>query len=84
VVLVFWDGLGEDGSEDLPVRFGAAAIFRRGVGVVVAIFEAPSAEVVASADETISATWIRTSSFFGFNGLSLPLGWGTGTQALSQ
>ena len=31
-VLVFWDGLGEDGSEDLPVRFGAAAVRRRGVG----------------------------------------------------
>jgi hypothetical protein len=29
---VFWDGLGEDGSEDLPVRFGAAAVRRRGVG----------------------------------------------------
>jgi hypothetical protein len=31
-VLVFWGGLGEDGSEDLPVRFGAAAVRRRGVG----------------------------------------------------
>jgi hypothetical protein len=31
-VLVFWDGLSEDGSEDLPVRFGAAAVRRRGVG----------------------------------------------------
>jgi hypothetical protein len=31
-VLVFWGGLGEDGSEDLPVRFGAAAVHRRGVG----------------------------------------------------
>jgi hypothetical protein len=29
---VFWDGLGEDGSEDLPVRFGAAAVCRCGVG----------------------------------------------------
>jgi hypothetical protein len=29
---VFWDGLGEDGSEVLPVRFGAAAVRRRGVG----------------------------------------------------
>jgi hypothetical protein len=33
---VFWDGLGEDGSEDLPVRFGAAAVCRRGVGGQVA------------------------------------------------
>jgi hypothetical protein len=31
-VLVFWGGLGEDGSEDLPERFGAAAVHRRGVG----------------------------------------------------
>jgi hypothetical protein len=31
-VLVFWGGLGEDGSEDLPVRFGAAAVRRRSVG----------------------------------------------------
>jgi hypothetical protein len=31
-VLVFWDGLSEDGSEDLPVRFGAAAVRRCGVG----------------------------------------------------
>jgi hypothetical protein len=31
-VLVFWGGLGEDGSEDLPVRFRAAAVRRRGVG----------------------------------------------------
>jgi hypothetical protein len=29
---VFWDDLGEDGSEDLPVRFGAAAVRRRGIG----------------------------------------------------
>jgi hypothetical protein len=29
---VFWGGLGEDGCEDLPVRFGAAAVRRRGVG----------------------------------------------------
>jgi hypothetical protein len=29
---VFWGSLGEDGSEDLPVCFGAAAVRRRGVG----------------------------------------------------
>jgi hypothetical protein len=29
---VFWDGLDEDESENLPVRFGAAAVRRRGVG----------------------------------------------------
>jgi hypothetical protein len=31
-VLVFWGGLSKDGSEDLPVRFGAAAVRRCGVG----------------------------------------------------
>jgi hypothetical protein len=35
-VLVFWDGLGEDGSEDLSVCFRAAAVRRRGVGGWVA------------------------------------------------
>jgi hypothetical protein len=30
-VLVFWGGLGEDGSEDLPVRFEAAIVRRCGV-----------------------------------------------------
>jgi hypothetical protein len=57
---------GENGSEDLPVRFGAAAARWCGVGgqvatvagaeVVVAIGEAASGEAVASADETVSAT----------------------------
>jgi hypothetical protein len=31
-VLVFWGGLGEDRSEGLPVRFGAAVVRRCGVG----------------------------------------------------
>jgi hypothetical protein len=75
---VFWDGLGEDESEDLPVRFGAAAIRRCGVGgqvaavvgaeVVVAIGEASSTEAVASADETVSATCAPDLRLFGFNG----------------
>ena len=53
---------GESGSEDLPVRFGAAAIRWCGVGglvaaivgaeVVVAIGEAASGEAVASTNET--------------------------------
>jgi hypothetical protein len=57
---------GENGSEDLPVRFGAAATRWCGVGgqvaavvgaeVVVTTGEAASAEAVASADETVSAT----------------------------
>jgi hypothetical protein len=60
---------GEDGSEDLPVRFGAATVRPCGVGgqvaavvgveVVVAIGEAFSAEAVASTDETVSATCAR-------------------------
>jgi hypothetical protein len=69
---------GEDGSEDLPVRFGAAAARRCGVGghvaavvgaeVVVAIGEASSTKSVASADETVSATCARGLWLFGFNG----------------
>jgi hypothetical protein len=69
---------GEDGSEDLPVRFGAAAVRRCGVGgqvaavvgaeVVVAIGEASSTEAVASADETVSATYAPDLRLFGFNG----------------
>jgi hypothetical protein len=77
-VLVFWHSLGEDGSEDLPVRIGAAVVRRCGVGgqvatvvgaeVVVAIGEASSAEAVASADETVSATSAPDLRLFGFNG----------------
>jgi hypothetical protein len=77
-VLVFWDNLGKDGSEDLPVRFGAAVVRRCSVGgqvavvvgaeVVVAIGEASSAETVASADETVGATCTLDLRLFGFNG----------------
>jgi hypothetical protein len=75
---VFWDSLDEDESEDLPVRIGAAAIRQHGVGVqvaavvgaevVVAIGEASSAEAVASADKTVSATCAPDLQLFGFNG----------------
>jgi hypothetical protein len=60
------------------VRFGAAAARRCGVGgqvaavvgaeMVVAIGEASSAEAVASANETISATCAQGLWLFGFNG----------------
>jgi hypothetical protein len=69
---------GEDGSEDLPVRTRTAAVRRCGVGgqvvavvgaeVVVAIGEASSAETVASADETVSATCAPDLRLFSFNG----------------
>jgi hypothetical protein len=69
---------GENRSEDLSVHFGAAAACWCGVGgqvaavvgaeVVVAIGEAASAEAVASADETISATCAPGLRLFGFNG----------------
>jgi hypothetical protein len=69
---------GESGSEDLPVRFGAAAARWCGVGgqvaavvgaeVVVAIGEAASAEAVASTDETIRGTCAPDLRLFGFNG----------------
>jgi hypothetical protein len=56
---------GEDGSEDLPVRFGAAGA--RWCGVGGQVDATVSAEVVAagesfSADETVSATRGPTSS----------------------
>jgi hypothetical protein len=53
-VLVFWDGLDEDGSEDLPVRFGAAVVHRRGVGGQVAAVV--GAEVVIAIGEASSCT----------------------------
>jgi hypothetical protein len=69
---------GENGSEDLPVRFGVAATRWCGVSgqvaavidakVVVAIGEAASAEAVASTGETISATRAPGLRLFGFNG----------------
>jgi hypothetical protein len=69
---------GESGSEDLSVRFGAAAARWCGVGgqvaavvgaeVVVAIGEAASAEAVAFADETVSATCAPNLQLFGLNG----------------
>jgi hypothetical protein len=69
---------GESGSEDLPVRFGAAAVRWCGVGgqvativgaeVVVAIGEAASAEALASADDTVSATCAPGLRLFVFNG----------------
>jgi hypothetical protein len=60
------------------VRAGAATVRRCGVGgqvaavvgaeVVVAIGEASPAEAVASADETVSATYAPDLRLFGFNG----------------
>jgi hypothetical protein len=56
---------GEDGSEDLPVRFGAAGARWCGVGRQVAAVvdaEAAAAREGFSADEIIGATCGRTSS----------------------
>jgi hypothetical protein len=62
---------GENGSEDLPVRFGAAAARWCGVGGQVAAVV--GAEVVAagegfSADNTVNATCALGLRLFGFNG----------------
>jgi hypothetical protein len=51
-VLVFWGGLGEGGSEDLPVRFGAAGACWCGVGGQV---DAAVGAAVAAAGEGFSA-----------------------------
>jgi hypothetical protein len=62
---------GENGSEDLPVRFGVAAARWCGVGGQVAAVV--GAEVVAtgegfSADDTVNATCAPGLRLFGFNG----------------
>jgi hypothetical protein len=86
---VFWDSLGKDRSEDLPVRFGVADVRWCGVGgqvaavvgaevVVVAIGEASSAEALACADETISATWIWTSGLLALMACPCPSDGGRG------
>jgi hypothetical protein len=51
---MFWDGLGEDRSEDLPVRFGATAVHWRGVGRQVAAIV--GVEVVVAIGEASSCT----------------------------
>jgi hypothetical protein len=61
---------GEDGSEDLPVRFGAAGA--RWCGVGGQVDAAAGAEVVAagesfSADEIVGATCAPGLRLFGFN-----------------
>jgi hypothetical protein len=68
----------ENGSEDLPVCFGAAVARWCGVGgqvaavvdaeVVVVIGEAASAEAVASADDSVGATCTPGLRLFGLNG----------------
>jgi hypothetical protein len=80
-VLVFWVGLGEEGGEDLPVRFGAAVVRRRGVGVQVAAVV--GAEVVAARGGCLCRRdrqrHLRPDlRLFGLNGLSSPLVWGRG------
>jgi hypothetical protein len=68
---------GESGSEDLSMRFGAAATCWCGVGgQVAAVVGAEvvvarggfSTEAVASADDTVSATCAPGLRLFGFNG----------------
>jgi hypothetical protein len=62
---------GENGSEDLPVRFGAAAARWCGVGGQVAAVvgtEVVAAEEGFSTDGTVSATCALGLRLFGFNG----------------
>jgi hypothetical protein len=56
---MFWGGLGEGGSEDLPVRFGAAGACWCGVGEQV---DAAVSAVVAAAREGFSADEIANSA----------------------
>jgi hypothetical protein len=78
---MFWGGLGEGGSEDLPMRFGAAGACWCGAGGQVDA--AVGAEVVAagegfSADEIVGAICAPGLRLFGFDSLSSPLEWGCG------
>jgi hypothetical protein len=84
----------EDGSEYLLVRAGAAAIRRCGVGAqVAAVVGAEVVVAIGGASRCISGCLRRRDRqrhlwpdlrLFGFNGLSLPLVWGTGARAFSQ
>jgi hypothetical protein len=72
---------GEDGSEDLPVHFGAAGA--RWCGVGGQVDAAVGAEVVAAGEVLVAdeiATTIRAPGLwlFGFDSLSSPLEWGRG------
>jgi hypothetical protein len=58
-VLMFWGGLGEGGSEDLPVRFGVAGARWCGVGGQV---DAAVGAVVAAAGEGFSTDEISNSA----------------------
>jgi hypothetical protein len=84
----------EDGSEDLLVRAGVAAICRCSVGAQVAAVV--GAEVVAATGEASHCRggclrrrdrqrhlWLDLR-LFGFNGLFSPPMWGTGARAFSQ
>jgi hypothetical protein len=69
---------GEDGSEDLPVRFGATDA--RWCGSGGQVDAAVGAEVVAagegfSADEIVGAICAPGLRLFGFDSLSSPLEW---------
>jgi hypothetical protein len=68
---MFWGGLGEGGSEDLPVRFGAADACWCGVGGQV---DAAVSAVVAAAEEGFSAD--ETTNYAHIPGPPSPwLGW---------
>jgi hypothetical protein len=85
---------GEDGSEDLPVCTRATAIRRCGVGAqVAAVVGAEVVVAIGEASPCRSGCLRRRDRqrhlwpdlrLFGFNGLSSPLVWGTGTMAFSQ
>jgi hypothetical protein len=78
---------GEDGSEDLPVRFGAAGArrcsFGRQVDAAVGAEAVAAGEVGFSADETVSATRDPTSDSLALTACPRPSSGGVGKELVA-
>jgi hypothetical protein len=84
---MFWGGLGEGRSEDLPVRFGAPGArwcgFGGQVDAAVGAEAVAAGEVGFSADETVSATRDPTSGSLVLIACPRPLSGGVGEEPVT-